>query len=687
MAFDSVLPQNHLPEQNIELILLLAGWYNRALLAHQPWAEQAKKCVEYLEGQQISETDRQIMNEQGRPILTINKIAPLVRLVMGYYRNNKVDEKALPGHDGSGVEETAQAITHLFKQISENSQQPYVDAEVFGEGISTGRAYWDTRLDFEENDFGECKVGNSDPFATLLDPDGTHYDVNKSNYIITQSWQSLEQIGAKFGPEAVKMAGTWLTGGGYSGMPQSFLSGDQDTTPWRSFGGETDLDAGYSQMLEYAANVVDPVKRAIRTIDFQYYQPVRRGYFVDMETGYKHPIPDHWGDEKVQKAKAFWDFQFQSRGRVSPLEIDYRPGQKLRWTVLVGDIMVFDKWSIYETFTKTAYFPYFRRGKTRGMIEDLLDPQDEVNKRRSAFVDILTRTANGGWMINEDGMDDEEIERLEDFGAAPGFVGRWRGENHMKPDQINTNAPPRAMERAEQKGSEDLNDISGINRDALGAMDKVQSGRAIEAKQRQAVIALQVYMDNMSRSKELHARKKLEIIQSHYTEQRTVRILGENGNPVETIINQRAAGMIANNVTMGRYQLVIDETPLAASFISAQFDDLLALVEKGILPKEAIMDIAVDLSSLPQKEIIKQRVNAILMSMGMPTADQLMAMQANGGGVPGAPGMPMPGRPGGPEGPGAPGGGGGGPPVGGVTNVQPTGSITDGNVIPINAGA
>jgi hypothetical protein len=313
------------------------------------------------------------------------------------------------------------------------------------------------------------------------------------------------------------------------------------------------------------------------------------------------------------------------------------------------------------------------------MVDDLIDPQNEVNKRRSAFVDILTRTANGGWMINEDGMDDEEIEKLEEFGAAPGYVGRWRGESHHKPDQIKSAPPPRAMERAEQKGSEDLNDISGINRDALGQMEKVQSGRAIEAKQRQAVIAVQIYMDNMSRTKELAARKKLEIIQSHYTEQRTVRVLGESGSLVQTIINQRAAGQIANNVTMGKYQLVIDETPLAASFISAQFDDLLALVEKGILPKEAIMDVAVDLSSLPQKELIKQRVNAVLQSMGLPTADQLMAAQA--GGAP----LPPPGMEGGIAPPGA------GPPIGGTTQPMPTQSMTQGNsggnVIPINKGA
>jgi hypothetical protein len=230
------------------------------------------------------------------------------------------------------------------------------------------------------------------------------------------------------------------------------------------------------------------------------------------------------------------------------------------------------------------------------------------------------------------------------------------------------------MERAEQKGSEDLHDISGINDAALGAVDKVQSGRALEAKQRQAVIAVQVYMDNMGRSKELLGRKKLEIIQGHYTEERIVRVLGESGTPLELIINQRTAGQIVNNVTMGRYSLVIDETPLSASFASAQFDDLLMLIEKGVLPVQVVQDIAVELSTIPNKELIKRRVQALMAAQGIPVGDDIMTaggqqlLQAGAMQQIGAEGE-------------------GGPPIGGATSLQTTPGIAEGgpgsNIIPI----
>ena len=43
-----------------------------------------------------------------------------------------------------------------------------------------------------------------------------------------------------------------------------------------------------------------------------------------------------------------------------------------------------------------------------------------------------------------------------------------------------------------------------------------------------------------------------------------------------------------------------------------------------------VQDIGIDLSTLPQKELIKQRQNAYLRAMGMITADEMVAAQAAG---------------------------------------------------------
>lgn len=639
-----------LHRQDQDMLLMLAERHARATSAMEPWANVAKTCIDFTEGKQWTAEQLQTLEDEGRPALTFNKIAPLVRLILGYHRNNRVDVRYLPGHDGTGTEEVAKALTQVGKHISEMNQEPYVDGEVMLDGIITGRGYYDTRLDFEKNDFGDIKITAKDPFSIKVDPDAEDYDVNTGSFIIEDRWVSLEEVEVNYGKAALQLVAP-LVSRNYSGMPMnSFVEVLSEVMPWRSFGGGNQWDLNpYLPIESYLANAYDTARKNVKLVDCQHYQWVMQRYILDVETGDREPIPDFYKPDQVKKILAWAQRQYAKRGKLSPLRVVTRPGRRVRWTTLVGDIIVYDKWSAYETFTITGYFPYFRRGKTRGAVEDLLDPQREINKRRSATLDIVTRSAHSGWKHHESSLTPENKDRLEREGAAPGINIEWKGESWMEPKKIEPSAPPIAMERLETKANDDLKEISGINESLLGQIDKVQSGRAIEARQRQGVISIQIYMDNMSRTKELMARKKMEMVQNHYTEQRIIRIRGEGGTLNQIIINQDTAGKIVNDVTVGRYSVQIDETPLSASFLSAQFEELMMLIEKGVLPLEAVMDIAVDVSSIPQKDLIKRRVQLVMAAKGIPIGDDAGTVP---GAVPGAaPGLPAPTQPpGGPPG-------------------------------------
>ena len=639
MVYGPISTRRKLPEQNFETVLLMADRFDRSSFAQQTWAKIAKECVEMVEGKQWSEADLKTLEDEGRPGLTFNKIGPLVRIVLGYHRNNRTDEKYLPSHDDASTVEIATAITKTAKQISEAAQQPYIDTEVFMDGIITGRGYYDWRLNFEENELGEAMSAALDPFATYLDPDADQYDLNKGSYVMTSRWASLDDIEGTYGLPAKRMVEP-LVMGGQSGMPAVLTQYAEELTPWRKFGGDEDSEFDYSfgSSQGFLHNITDQGRKTVRVLEMQHYKRTKTRLIVDLETGMLKPLPDHWDFRRIQRFMEWQEERFARLGKTSPIRFDERMIRRVKWTTMVGDFLVYDDWSPYKTFTIIPYFPYFRRGKTRGMVEDLLDPQREINKRRSAQIDQVTRSANSGWILHEQGLDVEQEENWENNSAAPGFIGKWRGEAHMKPERITQGAQPIAAEKLEMKAADDLKEISGINEELLGQVDKVQSGRAIEAKQRQGVMAIQTYMDNMSRTKELGGRKKLELIQNHYTEQRMVRILGEDGEQDMFIINERQplTGSVLNNVSLGKYSLSIDETPLSASFLAAQWEELMEMIEKGVLPVEAVMDIAVELSTVPQKEMIKQRIQGFMRGQGIPVGDDVM-QQAGGAPIAGAP--------------------------------------------------
>lgn len=628
-----------------ELVLLTAERFQRAQAGMSDWATQAKKCVDFFEGKQWSEDAIRKLEAEGRPALTFNKIGPLVRLILGYHRNNRTDVKYRPAYDGSGSSLVAEAASKIVKQISEECDREYVDTEVFLDGLITGRGFYDFRLSFENNDLGEIVTRADDPFSLYIDPECDSYDLNKGNYIADARWVSMDEIEYTYGKAASMMVWGFVHKGSYAGgVPFSLAEFQEEVTPWRTFGGANQGDATFG-IHSYLANCYDPARKNIRLIDMQHYVRTMSRCIIDLETGRRERIPDNWDQNKIAKVMSWLDDRCWSKGRANPFRVDVRPSRRVRWTTMVGDLVVFDNWSPYETFTKIGFFPYFRRGKTKGMVDDLIDPQTEINKRRSSQIDILTRTAHSGWMYHEQGLREDEKEKLETRGAMPGINIEWKGDPAMKPERITPSAPPTAMERLEEKAVADLKEIAGINDAALGQLDRVQSGRAIEARQRQSVLSIQTYMDNMSRTQKGVGRKFLEMIQNHYTEERTFHILSDDGKPTMVAINQRLAnGDLMNDVTTGNYSIVIDETPLSASFMSAQFDEMLSLVEKGLLPAAAIMDIAVDISSLPQKEVIKQRVQAVMNAQGIMTGDQME--QATAAGAPeqlqqsAGPGMP-----------------------------------------------
>lgn len=625
------VPKCHKPE----ILLLMADRWTRADAAHSMWASPAKTCVDFVEGRQWTADEMAKAMAEDRPILTHNKIGTLIRLVLGYHRNNRVQNKFLPTDDANSTQATAELLNKIDKRVSANTKEPYIDTEVFMDGMITGRGYYDYRLSFDENDFGDLSCTARDPFTIRLDPDADAYDPRSWTYDMEARWWSIDEIEYVFGAMASALLQPFVRTQAYTGgMSNSIIEMQNEITPWRNFGGGGEMDAmgmSYMPMEAYIANSYDPYRKTIRVIDCQHYVRVMQRCLINLETGDRKPIPDHFQPTQIDKMMQWCAEQYMMKGKACPLRVGWRPMRRVRWTTVVGDLVVHDDWSPYQSLTKRAFFPWFRRGMTKGMVEDLIDPQRGINRIRSSWVDHVERTAHSGWMWHEGSLREEEKIKIERYGAAAGINIEYKGDPQRKPEKIQPGTPPMALERLEQQETSDLKEISGINDSALGQLDRVQSGRALEARQRQSILGIEPYMDNYKRTKELCGDKKLEIYQMHYTEERLFQLVGEGGKTEQMRINWRNdLGQVVNNITLGKYKIDTSETPLSATYLNAQMEELVSMAEKGLLPIPLIQDIAIDLSTLPQKELLKMRLSAAMAAQGLMTADQLVAAVQSG---------------------------------------------------------
>ncbi len=668
MRFGPV-PPRQIPQQDPAKVLLLAERWQRAAWAHRNWAERAKTCVDFFEGRQW--TEKQLTERKGRPSFKWNMIAPLVRLIMGYHGNNKTDITFQPGSDARSSEDVAKVLSMVEKAIAKGSALEFVDVEVFMDGLLSGRGFYDTRLDFEDNDLGEIKTKAIDPFSTYIDPDADTYDLNETaSYIQQARWTSIDEIEGALGKQVAELVRPF-TMGQTPLAPLSTMAVNDEITPIRAFGEKEDMISDWWETFySLSGEFVDTHRKTIRIIETQYKVRERRNVIIDLETGDKKTLPENWNREKIEKVL----FYCEQIG--NPCIVQPRMVERIHWTTMAGDVILYDAPSMYEGYTTTGYFPYFRRGMTRGMVEDLVDPQLNKNKHRNAEIEIVSKTANGGFKYHESSLSPKQKLLLKKFGSQPGFNLEWKGEK--EPKVIEAAGSALKHERLEKKDDDDMRSISGINESALGELDRVQSGRAIEARQRQAVMSVQTYMDNQKRSKMLLGNLHLSMVQNHYTEQRLFRIMGEDGKFVPLLINKAeldpATGVqrVLNDITVGKYTAIVDPSPLSATFANAQFEEMLLLLEKmgpalgPVMPMFA--DLIMDMSSLPRKDEWIERFKQVMGGAG-----------AQQPGSPGGPGAP-------PDAPlpvGGPGGGAGGP--GG--NVIPFNAATMQPGIPAGAGA
>lgn len=607
-------PRRPMPDQDIDAIALQLDRFERAALAHKRWAESAKVCQDFVEGRQWTDAEKKKLADEGRPPVTLNRIRPRIRLVSGTFKQNRYDLRYLPAATGGATDETANSLTHTAKQVDEANQIRWVDGEVFRDGLVTGRGYYDIRISTQRNLGGEIKVSVADPFSVYIDPEAQEYDPASWGFVSISHWLSFRDIEVTFGAAVANQTDMM---GSRTPFPtgRSVYGGDAgvEVAPTRWFGLYDYLESDNERFLWSGAMAnglvsdhIDRTRKLIRVVETQHrvMMPVRK--FVDVATLETKAIPDHWGRDKIVRVME-WAASYNQ-----PVDVITAMEPKIRHTFTAADVILYDEWAPYDSFTIVPYFAYFRRGVTQGMIDDLLDPQREVNKRRSVFLHILMTTANSGWSIEEESLDDINKRLLEEEGSRPGLVVTHK-KGKPKPERITPVVAPTSLDKAELKAIDDIEAISGINASTMGEIDRVQSGRALALRQRQAIVGAEDYFDNFARTRELRGRKYLELIQGWYTEERIIRTRGEDGKNADQVLNQRsAAGKIVNDVTLGSYTVAIDEAPMAATFANMEFDDLVTLAKDLGVPIDP--DILIDASSVSRKRELIKRVR---MRMGV----------------------------------------------------------------------
>ena len=532
---------------------------------HLDFIEKANKCDRYYLGDQWDRVDKALLEHVRRPALTINKILPTVANLQGDYVNTRVDV-GLKNKRSTGVD-NAQVLEYVLKHIFDANQYRWHEAQMYDDGIITSRGFIDTRLTFKENMQGEAEITCPNPRNVLIDPDAEEYDPDTWNDVTYTKWLSPVDIAVLYNKEDADYL-RLATATDYEHEFDSIYRQIETfkTTPHYQGYVETERE----------------LMRNIRVIERQFRMLTKQKFFVDPATGEMRAIPDAWDREKI-------GYVMKTYG----LGVVENFVKRIRWRVTAGPCVLHDAWSPYRYFTIVPFFPYFRRGKTMGVVENLLGSQELLNKVTSQELHVVNTTANSGWKVKTGGLRNMSIEELEQRGAQTGIVLEL--DDMGSAEKIEPNQVPTGLDRISYKAEEHIKSISTVNDTALGDDREDVAAKAIREKKRSQSINTLKMQDNLNRTRWLVARNLIDIVQTYYQEPRVFRITKDEilGETEELAVNQidQATGQVLNDLTVGEYDIVITTTPQKDTVAESEFEQALAMRELGIsIPDQILIE-------------------------------------------------------------------------------------------------
>lgn len=525
------------------------------LRGHEPWMRHVRKMEDYYlaGGRQWSQEDRAKQYEKGVPCHEVDIVKPAVNAAIGYQIANRVDISYVP-RGGEADEKDAKLISKVVRQVLDNAAWRFAETDACLDGFIQQRGYIDITMNYDRNDLGEVELRVVDPMDGMPDPDAKGYDPDSWEDWQETRWLTAAQIEGSYGDAASREV---VARAGRSTDDRNF--GEERGISREGFGEGQPGNYAYGRAW-YGEGRLKRYRIIHRQVNE--YQRVLVA---------RYPTGDLRVVEGREREYIGWLLEqgipvFKRRMRV------------VRQQVAAPDVLIHNDKSPYKHITVVPFFPYFRRGRTVGMIDNLISVQDMLNKFISQYAHVVNSSANGGWQAEENQLVNMRVEDLAEEGSKTGLL-LIRKEGTKPLEKIQPNQVPTGLDKMIEFAYRNGRIVSGIDEAMLGTQHKDMSGVAIQSLQFAAQQKLAIALDNLSRTRRLVASRTLELVQQFMGAERVLRIAEEDAygitRHVPTVLNQRMPdGRVLNDMTIGSYDLVLSEQPAQITFDNSQFEQM-----------------------------------------------------------------------------------------------------------------
>ncbi len=592
------------------------SWYQEARDKSASWRQQAAVDCGYYDNEQWTTEEKDALAARGQAAIVINRIKPTIDLVLGTETRSKVEFKAAPRTEQHVKD--AEIITETMKHGMDANQAEFLCSSAFENQVKAGWGFLE--LSKNDNPFGDPVKISFVPRCDLLwDPYAKEYDLQDAKYIIRRKWMDLEEAIALF-PEHEDV------------LRQAVTDEQQEVGKIQPYQGTEDQPdrvgvISWDNPEIGSTDWLDTERQRVMLIECWYKVPAEIFVISNEVTGDVDEFDPqkHLDDLMMPGSKVF-----KARTR------------KVRLQITAGPNTLDDSQSQYQTGGNGGqlypFIPFWgyrtdKDGSPYGIIRQLRDSQDEINKRRSKAIHLL----NSRKIIAEsDSLDLKE----NDWYKVKEEAGKPDGQILLKPGfgqsgkrfEIESGAAlADAQYRFEEEAKGEISQIAGVPEEMLGQETNAKSGKAIIARQVQGTTMLGKLFDNYRRSRQLLGQMLFAFIQQFYSQSMTLRITDKQGGwefqEINKLVSDGQQVFIQNDISKAKCDIVIDEQVYHSTIRQALMEQMTAMV--GSLPPDIglmLLDMVVSYSDLPQKDEMVQRIQQI-QKMMMGQQQQQMAAQ------------------------------------------------------------
>ncbi|EJF92652.1 portal protein [Bartonella tamiae] len=522
-------------------------WFREDIAHVSSWREEAVEDFAFYNGNQWNSEDLAVLKEQRRPVMTFNRVAPLVNAVIGAERNNKREVRYIPREIGDA--QANEILTGAGEWFRDQASAEDEDSDAFTDAVICGMGWTDTRLDFESNPDGDPIIERLDPLKMVWDCNATKVNLKDARRLWYVDKKPLEEVKELFpNVDEDDLNAGWVEN---DDSHEQHLN-DNDT------------------LYQNSDEVSQTSRKMVTIVECRWFE--REIYYrgIDPMTGQKKEYAKQEIDDILTQVPNFPHAK-QTRKIVKRVFIGRRildkpdrpltPPNQFGWECVTG---YFDK-------EKSHFY---------GVVKATKDPQRWSNKFFSQVMFLLNSQSKGG-LLAERGAFDNDRQAEESWAKAD--VITWVKNGYLKSGGIQPKPAsqfPAGFFQLFNEAKEALTQVTGLSAEFIGTREVNQAG-VLESQRRQSSLNLLAQLfDNLKTYRKRQGQIVLYLIQNFLSDGRLIRIVGENKQQYVPLTREAVANI--------QYDIIVDDAPTSPNEKERTFaiiQQLLPVMKEYLTPE------------------------------------------------------------------------------------------------------